>query len=226
MLKHIPRKKETNTTYIYRTIKQSIIEFYFIPGDKLSEPSIASELNFSRTPVREALILLEQENLVNVLPQKGTYVSKINKLEANTFIFMRNTIEKRINSLACTIRSEMDIDGLKTELQAQKVMQKILDGRTSLYLLDNSFHKYIYTMVGQVEIWKELQKIANAYNRIRILDCLNQEFDNKIVKKNEKILNFIEKQDDSGLSQFVDEYLSPLEQQLTSVINLYPDYFI
>lgn len=225
MLKHIPRKKESTREFIYRTLKQSIIEFYFIPGDKISEPSIAAELNVSRTPVREALILLENEGLVDIRSKQGTFVSKIDVADIRNLVFMRKTVEREIIAIACEKRTEESLASLKEELQAQKVFLKIKDGRVSMFLLDNSFHRIIYEIDGHGDTWKLLQKNGGALNRLRTLEVLDINYTDRRYQENVELAEIIEKQQLEKISAFVDRHLDALENTLPKLMEAYPNYF-
>lgn len=226
MLKHIPRKKnESNREYIYRTLKQSIIEFYFVPADKISEPSIADELNVSRTPVREALILLENEHLVTIQPKQGTFVSKIDPLQISNFIFIRKCIEREVIHLACQIMNEEITQQLEEQLQAQKVFLTIKDGRTSMYLLDNSFHRIIYEATGKYEAWKSLQKIGGAFNRLRTLDVLDEDYTERRYQEHLELLSILTEKKVGQINSFVDLHLDALETTLPKMKEKYPTFF-
>ena len=69
---------ENMKEYSYRLVKNSIMSLQLQPGQSLSEVELAELLNTSRTPIREVLTKLKEENLIEVYPQIGTYVSKIN----------------------------------------------------------------------------------------------------------------------------------------------------
>lgn len=225
MLKHIPRKKESTREFIYRTLKQSIIEFYFIPGDKISEPSIAEELNVSRTPVREALILLENEGLVDIQSKQGTFVSKINTADIKNFVFMRKTIEKEVLRYACKKATPETLEELREELQAQKVFFKIKDGRVSMYLLDNSFHRLIYEIAGHGDAWKLLQKNGGAFNRLRTLEVLDINYTDHRYKENIELAELIEQKQIDKIPEFIDRHLDAVERTLPLLENSYPNYF-
>lgn len=226
MLKHIPRKKkESNRDYIYRTLKQSIIEFYFVPEDRISEPSIALELNVSRTPVREALILLENEKLVTVQPKQGTFISKIDSLQISNFIFIRKCIEREVMHLACQTMTEDVIQQLKEQLQAQKVFLTIKDGRTSMYLLDNSFHRTIYAATGKNEAWKSLQEMGGAFNRLRTLDVLDENYTERRYQEHLELLDIIIEKKVDAIDSFVEVHLDALETTLPQMKAKHPNYF-
>ena len=76
----MPVKKGTGSTrdFSYQILKTKILNLELKPGTKISEKEIADELSVSRTPVREAFMMLAQEDLLDVIPQIGTIVSKIN----------------------------------------------------------------------------------------------------------------------------------------------------
>ena len=61
----------------YNQIKYNIIHFHYLPQQKVSEKMISTSLKLGRTPVREAIIRIEREGLIEVIPQSGTYITTI-----------------------------------------------------------------------------------------------------------------------------------------------------
>lgn len=72
------KKSESTKQYLYRNLRKNIIYNRLKPGDFISEKNIAEVFAVSRTPIREAIGILVGEELLEVYPQRGTYVSKIN----------------------------------------------------------------------------------------------------------------------------------------------------
>ena len=87
---------ETNSRYAYRLLRESIMSFKLLPGETLDETVISEQFGTSRTPVREALILLKNEKLVDILPQKGSKVSFIDLNLVRQGYFTRRVIETAI----------------------------------------------------------------------------------------------------------------------------------
>ena len=81
---------ENNKMYSYRAIKEGILSLQLQPGQALSVVDLAKALEVSTTPIKEALGRLQLEHLVEVIPQVGTYVSKIKPV-------VRREIEKQKN---------------------------------------------------------------------------------------------------------------------------------
>ena len=78
---------------VYRDLKEKILKNKLLPGDKLIEMEIASNLGVSRTPVREALKKLEEDGLVTSFPRKSYIVSKISVKEAKNLYIVRRSLE-------------------------------------------------------------------------------------------------------------------------------------
>lgn len=93
--------RETVREYAYRVLYQNIMTMHLIPGTAMSEQELSNVLGVSRTPVREAFIRLSQKGLLDILPQRGTFVSKINTDQLSEFRFLRVTLENAIVKLAC-----------------------------------------------------------------------------------------------------------------------------
>ncbi|RVU55038.1 GntR family transcriptional regulator [Anaerosphaera multitolerans] len=86
---------------VYEDLKYKILNNHLIPGDKLIELEIAKELNVSRTPVREALLKLSEENLVETNPRKSYTVSKFSMRDAKELYTVRSALEPLAVKLLC-----------------------------------------------------------------------------------------------------------------------------
>lgn len=89
----IKANKKSLSNMVYRDLKEKIMKNKLLPGDKLIEMEIASELDVSRTPVREALKKLENDGLVTSFPRKSYIVSKISVKEAKNLYIVRKSLE-------------------------------------------------------------------------------------------------------------------------------------
>ena len=80
----------------YETIRSRIITMELKPGDELNDHELAQELGISRTPMREALIMLNIAHMVTIKPQSGTYVAPIDLELMEMEQFARFTLEKEL----------------------------------------------------------------------------------------------------------------------------------
>ena len=93
--------RETGREYALRVLKENIVGLDLLPGSMLSENEIASCLNLSRTPVREAFIELSKVKIVEIYPQKGSVVSLIDYNMVEEARFMRYVLESAVVELVC-----------------------------------------------------------------------------------------------------------------------------
>ena len=94
-------ERESAKEYAYRVLKDNIMSLELKPGEVLSEMELAEKLNLSRTPIREVIMRLKGEHLIDVKPQSGTSVSLIDMDLIEEAVFMRFVIEEEVLKLAC-----------------------------------------------------------------------------------------------------------------------------
>ena len=114
---------ENNKDYAYRVIKEGIMYLELRPGQAISEIELAEALNISRTPIREVLAKLREENLVEVIPQVGTYILKLTTIVEEAS-FMRYNLEKEVMNLACESFPLENLLELKKNLCASKTIDR------------------------------------------------------------------------------------------------------
>ena len=156
MIFYEKKHKETGKKYAYRVLKENIMSLELKPGELLSESDLSEKLSISRTPIREVIMKLKGEHLIEVKPQAGTYVSLIDKEMIDEAIFMRKLLEKGVLKEACIEFSEEMFMELEKNLFAQKlVLNK--DGKESeFHNLDKEFHRLIFIGCNKINIWESI----------------------------------------------------------------------
>ena len=122
MIFYEKKHKETGKEYAYRVLKDNIMCLELKPGELLSESDLSEKLSISRTPIREVIMRLKSEHLIEVKPQAGTYISLIDKELINEAIFMRRLLEKEVLNEVCSELSEELFMELEKNLFAQKLV--------------------------------------------------------------------------------------------------------
>jgi len=113
-----PEQKRTNLRLLaYEAIKQRISEGDLLPGTALSESEWAEELHISRTPVREAVQMLAQEGLVEVLPKRGTLVARLSVRDVRESFEIREAIEGYAARLAAERRTDEQLAAMRDALR-------------------------------------------------------------------------------------------------------------
>nr|WP_317357129.1 GntR family transcriptional regulator [uncultured Tyzzerella sp.] len=173
MILYNKEKNESVKDYIYRNIKNNIMFLELKPGDLISESDLANILDVSRTPVREVLIRLKGENLIEVKPQTGTYVSLIDWRLIEDGIFIRDNLEKQALKEACKNFSKEALLKMEKYILEQQVICKKEDNLLVFHELDNKFHKLIFSEIGRQNVWQIISNASNHYNRMRLLNEMN-----------------------------------------------------
>lgn len=151
---------------IAQKIRERIIQGRFGPGEQLSDKELAIELSASRTPVREALLQLQSEGLVEVRPQRGTYVF--------------NADPEDISEI-CVARALFEADALRLGMQANPDLMIISLGRIvsqaaiavekeDLALveeLDTTFHETLVKLSGNRYLLESYSRIAFKMRALR-----------------------------------------------------------
>lgn len=153
---------------IYRFLRQDIVTCAIPPGSLLSEKEVSSRFSVSRQPVREAFIKLAEAGLVQVLPQRGTFVRKISAKRVADGRFIREAVEVAVIRRAAVEASAESLAQLEHNLQLQKMAAERHDSQAFL-LLDDEFHRLIAQSINCELSWETVENIKAAMDRVRFL---------------------------------------------------------
>lgn len=213
-------------TAAYNIIKEKILTTEYKPGEKVTEQLISQDINLGRTPVREAFIHLKNDGLITVLPQNGTYISKIDLQSAENARFVREHLEKELVAEAVVHNKEL----LSHELQRNLNLQRVYNDNHDVFnflKMDDEFHQTFYKFAKKEQIWRWIQNINFHMTRFRYLRLTmpNLKWDN-IIKQHTKIIELVETSTNStALEKLVAEHLKLMLTEQESVIEVYPNYF-
>ncbi|WP_133015946.1 GntR family transcriptional regulator [Clostridium cuniculi] len=204
--------KETGKDYVYRVLKGNIMCLELKPGELLSEAELAKKLNVSRTPIREVLIKLKAEKLIEVKPQAGTYVSLIAWNLIEEAVFIRYNLEKEALKEACENFSEDILMEMEKCLFAQKLIAQKGDNLIEFHNLDKEFHKLLFVGINKSNVWESICNISTHYNRMRLLAEMksNKEF---LVDQHITYLDIIKNKKSDIIEEVVSTHIKePVEQ--------------
>jgi len=158
----------TTRDAVYAKLKEDIIKLELKPGMPLSENEMSAIFQVSRTPVRESFVRLAQEGLVQVLPQRGTYVSLIDPELVEEGRFMREHLERAVIRLACDHFPEDALKLLDDNLRQQAESIERHDNR-AMFELDEAFHKILFDGCNKSMTWAAIEQMNTHLNRSRML---------------------------------------------------------
>ena len=161
--------RESGRDYAYRVLRDNVLNLNLVPGTAMSEKEIALLLGISRTPVREAFIRLSQEELLEIQPQRGSYVAKIDLEQVAESRFLRETMELAVTKLACETFPDAMLQRLYDCLAAQEGCMK-REAYEAFFALDNELHGMIFAGCGKSRIWNMILTMHLNYFRVRALN--------------------------------------------------------
>ncbi|MFD2657400.1 GntR family transcriptional regulator [Gracilibacillus thailandensis] len=225
MVTQSQRTRGSSRDYVYNTIKTQIMNGEIAPGTKLSEKEISDKLNVSRTPVREAFLQLNQEELLGVYPQIGTIVTKINLALVEEGRFVRENIEKAIVREAAETMEKEDLLQMESNLTLQEFsLEK--GSYQRLFELDDEFHQLIYRGCGKHRTWNMVKRMNVQFDRLRLLR-LSVNHDWKIiVAQHRNIFEAIADKDPETAEKAAMEHLQLVEIEKDQLKDQNPEFFV
>ncbi len=148
----------------YRALRERIVSGAYVPGSRLKERQVCSDLAVSRTPVREALRRLETEGLVTIEPRRGAVVTEIDQEEAAEIFALGAVIESFAAGLAARKAGDDDVRELETLIAE---MARVLEpgdagSRGDYMVLDSEFHAAIVALAGSRRLGNALQQVVGV----------------------------------------------------------------
>lgn len=169
---------------IYSILSREIVYLELKPGDKLYESEIAKRFNVSRTPIRDVFQKLEQDGLIEVYPQRGSFVSKLSLDGITDIIYIRSLVEKHVFEEYMNLATALDISKLDVIVQeAEKLADEIssnsMNLRKKIFELDFYLYETIYTRVGRKSVFDLLNSSNPSFFRYRFFAFLSAKEDIK-----------------------------------------------
>jgi len=215
--------KETASEYALRVIQHNIISLELLPGSLVSENELAKELGISRTPVREALIALNKIKLVEIYPQRGSYISLINHELVEEARYIRLILENAIVEEACDRACEKEIMELEENLKLQEVYQNSAN-ENKLLTLDNEFHEIFFKICRKEFTYHLLNGMMTHFDRVRRLSLAVVK-DSKILSDHRALVDAIKLHDKQAARAVITKHLSRYELDEEALRKNYGEYF-
>lgn len=165
---------ENNREYAYRLLRSNIMTLQLPPGSSLNEDKLSDQLQMSRTPIHEAITILKEEWLVEVLPQRGTKVTLIDPALMKEGFFARLQLESSLLKDAAGTLDNSQLKQLLQILNKQEEASRNTLGQIDTFIrLDDEMHRMMYTFGGRPFTWKATRGLVSHYDRARYLDALS-----------------------------------------------------
>jgi len=194
---------------VYKKIRDEIIIGSLNPGERLIENDLATALNLSRGPIREAFRYLEKDGYINVVPNKGAVVTKVNIQEVKECYELLAVMESKAVEWAyinLTTEDVQELNKLNELLKSMKDEKEKIDVM-KWSKINADFHKYIASRCGNSMLIDVIRDIRKRLFRLRSLSMLIKNNPDKYLTGHEDIIFFLRAHDSSGAQRAMERHI-------------------
>jgi DNA-binding GntR family transcriptional regulator len=220
----VAERRVTIAQQAYQFLRREIIDGRLPPRAPLSEQELSQQLGVSRTPVREALIKLADEGLVDIYPQFGTFVAPIKLREVFNSQFVREALECAALERAVERIDATQAASLKQILDSQRKHQRAGE-RDAFFEADERMHQYLITVAGHAAVWPLVESAKAQMDRVRHLSIRSELKLSSVVQEHSAIVDGVVRRDREGALEALRTHLRGLFRSVDALVNENRQYF-
>lgn len=193
---------------VFEHLRERIVSLELAPGTVLSRAELAEQFGLSQTPIRDALIRLGDDGLVDIFPQHATVVSRIDVAAATQAQFLRRSIETEV---VRTLAGAPADAGLIRRLRSQIDVQAALTGADAyaeFIAADRGFHRLLHAAAGVPDLHDLVRQRSGHLDRLRMLNLPSVGKQRAILQDHRRIVDAIERADAQAAQEALRGHLS------------------
>lgn len=209
---------------VYHSLKHAILTLAFRPGDIIRKPEICDRLGVSRSPVADAVAKLASDGLVDVVPQAGTFVTRLSMTDIREGAFIREAIEVAAAELVAPIITEDQLRELRRNVRMQEAL--VADGDAQGFMaLDGQMHEMMLSFTGYPRLPQVSQTAWLSVHRARQLILPVEGRMQATLDEHRSILAAFEAHDPLAARLAVQHHLRQLLTYLQPLERAHPELF-
>jgi GntR family transcriptional regulator, rspAB operon transcriptional repressor len=208
---------------VFERLRGMIIALDLPPGSALSRAALASQFGVSSTPIRDALMRLAEEGLVDVFPQHATVVSRIDIRLAQQAHFLRQALELEIVRILARAGQKSPAARLDQLITRQQQLAKAGDFE-SFMAADNDFHAELYAAADKHDLWTLVRSRSGHIDRLRRLHLPSPGKAQDIVRHHRLIVKAISANQADDAQRHLRKHLSGTLGYLAEIRARFPEY--
>lgn len=209
---------------IYRILRSDIVHCLIPPGTPLSEKEVSVRFDVSRQPVREAFIKLAENGLIQIRPQRGSYVNKISLTQVQNGCFVRQAIECAVVRRAASLVDDHQCYLLEQNLHQQRIAieRKQLN---DFFLLDDEFHQKLAQIAGCQLAWDTIENIKATMDLVRYMSLDHVSPPEMLLRQHHDIFTALEKRDADAVEKAMTLHLQEIGESVQLIRQENSDWF-
>lgn len=202
---------------VFQTLRSAILRGDLKPGERLMELQLASKLGVSRTPIREAIRMLEQEGLAITIPRRGAEVAKMTEKDMGDTLQIRRALEELAVVLVCDKITEEDVVELKEAMNNFEEMTK-QDNVVELAKADVALHETVYRIADNPKLVQLLGDIREQMFRYRAEYLKDRSIYPILIQEHRDMVDALEKRNKDLVVKITMKHLYNQEEGMKRII--------
>ncbi len=192
---------------VFNTLREAILKGDLKPGERLMEMTLANKLGVSRTPIREAIRMLEQEGLAVTIPRKGAMVAKMTEKDLQDVLEIRDVLDELAVRAACERMTALQFGELQSAMADFEEAIKTGNVR-EIVNADEAFHDVIYSMANNPKLESIVNNIRQQMYRYRYEYVKDSGVYQNLVLEHSMIVKGLEGRDIEYLKNVMHQHLT------------------
>ena len=192
---------------VFNTLREAILRGDLVAGERLMELQLAAKLGVSRTPIREAIRMLEQQGLAITIPRKGAIVAGMTEKDMQDVLEIREALEELSVQVACDKITDEEIAELQKNMKNFEHSLKSGDLKKMAHA-DVEFHDVIYRATDNPKLINMLNNLREQMYRYRVEYLKNPQNHEQLLHEHEAIYKGIVEKDKSAVTEMIRKHIS------------------
>ncbi|MBO1511167.1 GntR family transcriptional regulator [Metabacillus sp. BG109] len=202
----------------YHMIKKMIYEGKFQPGERINETQLAKEFNVSKSPIREAIRILEKEGLL-VVEKLKVVVYEPTLKDVKDIYFCRKALESFAVSLTTQMASDEELGEIEDLLEKTEQAIQANEDPDTIIILNEQFHNLIISFTRNSRLQKQVADLKGLIYYFRILNFKGESRAEAIIKQHRTIFNYMKKRDEKLAAEEMIKHLQLDVEHLIEVLS-------
>ncbi len=191
---------------VFQTLRTAILRGELKPGERLMELQLAAQLGVSRTPIREAIRMLEQEGLAIMIPRKGAEVAQMTEKDVDDVLQIRCVLEELAARLSCHNMTSADLRKLALARDRFNEMTKT-ENIQDIATADMNFHDIIYESSENPKLQNLMITLREQVYRYRVEYLKDPGVYPSLIVEHEQLYEAIQRQDEEDAAEIIRRHL-------------------
>ena len=218
-------RKESTADHVFRVMRERIVSMDLKPHQHISRIELSKAFGVSQTPVREAILRLEEVGLVNVIPQSKTEIAPINSKRITEARFLRRALEIEACLTVAERASESQLSAIGERIKEHQELVDDDDRMSDFLNLDRLFHRSLFQIAEQESLHDLIIDRSVHLDRLRRLQLPLKGKRQSIVDDHQHMLDAIMSKDQARIIGSIHSHLPAAPWALEELKAAHPDYF-